>query len=198
MKSMDWLYVGIGSTTLKRLLTMSRVFCSAQYGDTLDAAAQRAIAERASLKDLLTRRGGPGLSFDFFGLQLPLTNETTAEDLVAEVCATQLERAEFYANTAIPNDAFEYEHTGPVGEYLDDCVLKSVQCGQRWGNITLQGHGADAFLQLRHVFEFNGIRIPFNPWKEGETQRVLAEARRALEGMADSFLYVQAPLALAA
>lgn len=153
---------------------------SAGYGDTLEQAAVKAVAARASLSQTLSLCDVlPRFEFDFHGLSLPLDADTTAESLIADVNAAYQARSELYANTPASEAAFEREQGGKLGERLDDCVLAAIQCGARWGNNALRTDGY-SMARLRHVFEFNGIREPFNPWKTGEAARVLAAVNAQL------------------
>jgi hypothetical protein len=151
------------------------------YGNTLARAAQLAIAAHLAERELLKDFEGvlPTYRFDFHGLELPLNSETTAENLVAQATEVIRQRAAMYESSPIPPDAHYRSQSGKTGESIESAIPCAVQCGQLWGNGALR-HGPEAFLRLRHQFEFNGLTIPFNPWAENEAARVLEVARAEL------------------
>ncbi len=144
---------------------------TAAYGDSLQLAAARAVERFAEEQRILQ-----GLTFsvcfdfDFHGILVPMTAETTAEQLVAQVAQTLRDRAELYDATPAAADAYVREQGGKMNESLYVAVPAAVQCAQRWGNQALD---AGRFETLRHAIEFNGLHVPINPWREGETERVL-------------------------
>jgi hypothetical protein len=152
---------------------------SAQYGQTLQQAAAQAItalAREVQFEDML--RTKPRYVFDYHGLEVPMKVEMTAEDLVALVSPELAERARLYDTLPAAPDATAREQGGKMGEHLYTAIPSAVQCGQRWGNHTFE---RDQVEQLRHVFEFNGIKVPFNPWKEGEVARIQQEVETQMK-----------------
>ena len=145
---------------------------NSEYGLSLEQAVQNALAtvsKEAPLRAQL--RTSCNYVFDYCGIRVPVDSNTVAEELtqyVRDVCSA---RADWYDATPVQNIPYEREQGGRMGAHLDESLLPAVQCGQFWGNEAL-GKEPLAAPSLRHIFEFNGIKVPFNPWKEGEVERI--------------------------
>jgi hypothetical protein len=151
---------------------------SAQYGHTLQQATVAAISElEREMKFEFMLKSKMQFTFDYHGIQVPMTEATTAEELFAQVSETLAERARVYDRLPAAPDAFAREQGGKMGEALHEAVPSAIQCGQRWGNHSFEQNQVE---QLRHVFEFNGIRVPFNPWQDGEVARIEREVETQL------------------
>ena len=144
-----------------------------QYGLSLQQAAETALKLIEGEKELLARlRMSYQYEFDFHGISFLIHPDTTADSLVTQVTEVMQARAELYERTAVPTEHYEREQSGRIGQHLDECYVTAVQCGMLWGNESFDRDGLMGFAKLRHVFEFNGIKVPFNPWKDGEADRV--------------------------
>ena len=142
------------------------------YGLTLQQAAAEALQTTKKEKALLEGIGSSyQYTFDFHGIRFPIYEETTVDSMVVQVSEVVQARAELYENTPVPEKTHIREQGGRIGEHLDDFYVEAIQCGQLWGNYAFEREHSQ-FVALRHVFEFNGIKVPFNPWKEGEPERV--------------------------
>lgn len=151
---------------------------SAQYGTALELAASDALAVFAREQEVAAMCNfSVDYTFDYHGIEIPLTSATTAGDLVKQITEELATRAALYDATPAAPTAFTREQGGKLYEHLYDAIPSSIQCGQRWGNGV---YDKGCMAELRHAFEFNGIKVPFNPWKKGEAGRVLQEVEDQL------------------
>jgi len=146
---------------------------SAPYGLNLQQAAEGAIATYTREKAVaMTCKFRVVYSFDYHGIEILIDDATTADSLVAEITRQHKFRADWYdTRPDVPNTHTQEQH-GKPGESLYDAVPSSVQCAQRWGNRWLDN---DDGACVEHVFEFNGFKVAFNPWKVGEGARIQHE-----------------------
>lgn len=143
---------------------------SAAYGLTLQQACEAAIATYTREKPTAaTCKFGVNYSFDYHGLEIPMNESSTVDSLMAEIRREHQVRADWYdARPALPETYIREQH-GRVGEYLYEAIPASIQCAQRWGNLWYDKSGVHS---IEHVFEFNGCKVAFNPWKIAEGARI--------------------------
>jgi hypothetical protein len=160
-----------------------------EYGVSLEDAAQQAI--EFEKKELLHRfaNGLPyqASRFDFHGIVQLVHGGSTAEALVKHIRSIQDERAMLYANAPVPENAREQVQSGGLGDRLHESVVSGVQCAQRWGN-SVYRRDPSKIGMLRHVFEWNGVKVPFNPWANGESTRLGDAVIKALEDAREAYL----------
>lgn len=160
----------------------------AQYGVGLEKAAEEAIDFRQSDLKLISMLSLPvrPYVFDFFGLRFPLNADTTVAELVASVRECHVIRALAYETTPVPANAKERVQSGQGGDRLDNAIASAIECAQLWGNRAYEG-GLPAFAAVRHVFEFNGVTLPFNPWATGEAARLYVDVQVAQDEAAEAY-----------
>jgi len=160
----------------------------ASHGVELGKAAVLAILERNSDITLVKTLGIQlrPYEFDYFGIRLAITDETTADDLVKEIQAMHAVRAKAYSELPILAKTTEKVQCGRPGDYLDNATLGVTQAGQLWGNLAFN-RDAESFATMRHVFEWNSVKVPFNPWAENEAVRLTQAVKDALEAAAEAY-----------
>jgi len=154
----------------------------ASLGVSLNDSAVLAVLYRQS--DLATTRA-MGLVerpyiFDYFGLELPLTAETTADELVDTIEKMHVVRAEAYAKPSLSKATSEQVLTCRGGDTVDRGAVSAVQRAQMWGN-ELFKRGSRDFEQTRYIFEFNREKVVFNPWTADVATQIANDALAAQE-----------------
>lgn len=168
---------------------------SSEYRENLETAAARALESVKELREIV----GPELAatthyyFDHFGFEAPIGETTTALRLIRLTRVHCARLAELYATLPIPQDSWPREQSGKLGQHYLEAAVQSIQCGMRWGNQQYKQNRL-TFHRLRHVFEFNGLRIEFNPWQAGEIKRVQDYIRGQLKSVgAPEIMYYVGP-----
>lgn len=160
----------------------------ASHGVELGKAAVLALLERQGDIALVKSLGIPlrPYEFEYFGIRLPITDETRADELVDEIKAMHTIRAKAYASLPKLAKTTERVQSGRPGDHLDNTTLGATQAGQLRGNIVFS-RDPEAFVTLRHVFEWNGVKVPFNPWAENEAVRLTQAVKDAMEAAAEAY-----------
>lgn len=163
-------------------------FCP-EYGVSLEDAAKAAIEFYEKELVFICTHGLSSriYAFDYHGIVLQLHGGSTAEWFVEHIREQHKERAELYAKASVPANAREQCQGGSPGDHIGNAVASAVQCGQRWGNGVYRRDPSQIGM-LRHVFEWNGVKVPFNPWAEGEATRLADAVIKALDDAHEAYL----------
>lgn len=148
----------------------------APYGLSAEAAAEEAV--KFAIKWMKATPRLTDMTFDFHGFYQHLDVNSDPAKLAAGIHERHKELAALYAAAPVPDDAVEREQGCKLNEALHDGVLPAIQCGQRWGEEALMS--VNDYERLRHVFVWEHIRIPFNPWAPDEHVRVEAAVEQLL------------------
>ena len=116
--------------------------------------------------------------FDYFGLELPIEVNTTADGLVDDIKNMHAVRAEAYASATVPDKHSVQELSGQAGDSVGRAAANAVQSAQMWGNDIFK-RGPDEFAKTRYVFRFNAVTVPFNPWAPDAAIRLAEDAMNA-------------------
>lgn len=124
--------------------------------------------------------------FDYFGLELPIDANTTADSLVDDIEKMHAVRAEAYDSATVPNKHSLHELSGQAGDTVGRAAVNAVQSAQMWGN-DLFKRGPDQFARTRYVFRFNAVTVPFNPWATNASTQLATDAMVAQEESAAAY-----------
>jgi hypothetical protein len=116
--------------------------------------------------------------FDYFGLELPMDDNTTVDGLVEDIKSMHAVRAEAYASATVPDKHSVQELSGQAGDSVGCAAASAVQRAQMWGNDIFK-RGPDEFAKTRYVFRFNAVTIPFNPWAPNAGPQLAEDAMTA-------------------
>lgn len=152
----------------------------ASLGTSLKDSAALAILYRQSDLAIVKAMGATErlYAFDYFGLELPVDENTTAESLVDDIEKMHAVRAEAYANTTVLDKQSVHELSGLAGDSVTGAAVNAVQSAQRRGN-ELFKCGDQEFRQARYAFRFNAVTVPFNPWAPSADIQLADDAMNA-------------------
>jgi hypothetical protein len=116
--------------------------------------------------------------FDYFGLELPVDENTTVDSLVDNIEQMHAVRAEAYDSAPALDKHSVHELSGQAGDSVTQAAANAVQSAQMWGN-GLFKRGPETFARTRYTFRFNAVTIPFNPWATNAATKLGEDAMTA-------------------